>query len=91
VWGDYSILRHRATFADGRTDYFSGPVLTQFFAVTNLTTNPDPILARYNVSYVVWMPGAPLSLFLSHDPQWTVVDRSGTAVVFARTGTTSSR
>jgi hypothetical protein len=91
VWGDYSILRHRATFADGRTDYFSGPVLTQFFAVTNLTTNPDPILARYNVSYVVWMPGAPLSLFLSHDPRWTVVDRSGPAVVFARTGTTSSR
>jgi hypothetical protein len=85
VWGDYSILRHRATFADGRTDYFSGPVLTQFFAVTNVTTNPDPILARYDVSYVVWQPGAPLSLYLSHDPRWTVVDRTGPALVFART------
>ena len=87
TWGDYSILRHRATFADGRTDYFSGAVLTQFFAVTNVTTNPDPILSRYDVSYVVWKPGTPLALYLSRDPKWTVVDRSGPAVVFARTST----
>ena len=28
TWGDYSIFRHRATFADGRTDLFEGKVLT---------------------------------------------------------------
>ena len=51
TWGDYSIARHRATFVDGRTDLFEGKVLTEFFAITNMTTNPDPILSSYHVSY----------------------------------------
>ena len=41
-WGDYSIVRHRQTFVDGRTDLFTGPVFSEFFAVDNLTVNPDP-------------------------------------------------
>ena len=84
TWGDYSIARHRATFADGRTDLFEGDVLTEFFAVTNLTTDPDPILSAYHVSYVVWAPHTALSEYLSHDPRWQVVDRSAVAVVFGR-------
>ncbi|MGO9855877.1 MAG: hypothetical protein ACLPYY_12645 [Acidimicrobiales bacterium] len=84
TWGDYSIARHRATFADGRTDLFAGDVLTQFFAITNLTTDPDPILAAYHVSYVVWAPGTPLAEYLSHDARWHVVDRTPVALVFAR-------
>ena len=84
TWGDYSIARHRATFADGRTDLFAGNVLTEFFAITNLTTDPDPILAAYHVSYVVWAPGTPLAEYLSHDPRWHVVDRTAVALVFAR-------
>jgi hypothetical protein len=84
TWGDYSIARHRATFADGRTDLFEGKVLTDFFAVTNQTTNPDPILSAYHVSYVVWAPNTSLAIYLSHDPRWHVVDRSSVAWVFAR-------
>ena len=84
TWGDYSIARHRATFADGRTDLFEGDVLTEFFAVTNVTTNPDPILAATHVSYVVWAPRTALAEYLSHDPRWHVVDRTGVALVFAR-------
>ena len=84
TWGDYSIARHRATFVDGRTDLFEGKVLTEFFAITNLTTNPDPILAGYHVSYVVWASGTPLAEYLSHDSRWHVVDRTAVALVFAR-------
>ena len=84
TWGDYSIARHRATFVDGRTDLFEGQVLTEFMAVTNLTTNPDPVLSASHVSYVVWAPGTPLALYLAHDHRWRVVDRSSVAVVFAR-------
>jgi hypothetical protein len=84
TWGDYSIARHRATFADGRTDLFEGKVLTEFFVVTTQTTNPDPILSAYHVSYVVWAPNTGLSIYLEHDPRWRVVDRSSVAVVFAR-------
>jgi len=84
TWGDYSIARHRATFADGRTDLFAGPVLTEFFAVTELSTDPDPVLSRYGVAYVVWAPATPLALFLGRDRRWLLVDRAGPALVFAR-------
>jgi hypothetical protein len=84
TWGDYSIARQRATFADGRTDLFEGDVLTEFFAVTNMTTDPDPILSAAHVSYVVWAPQTPLSQYLSHDARWVVVGRSAVAEVFAR-------
>jgi hypothetical protein len=84
TWGDYAITRHRATFADGRTDYFSGSVLTEFFDVSDVSVNPDPILSRYDVQYVVWGPGTPLYTYLTHDQRWRVVDRAGPAVVFSR-------
>jgi hypothetical protein len=84
TWGDYSIGRHRATFADGRTDLFEGKVLSEFFAVTTMTTNPDPVLSTYHVSYVVWAPDTPLSIYLAHDPRWRVIDRTPVALVFAR-------
>ncbi|HSZ38126.1 MAG TPA: hypothetical protein VK773_13610 [Acidimicrobiales bacterium] len=84
TWGDYSIARHRATFADGRTDLFEGKVLTDFFAMTYMTTNPDPVLSAYHVSYVVWAPNTALSNYLDHDPRWRVVDHSSVAWVFVR-------
>jgi hypothetical protein len=84
TWGDYSIARHRATFVDGRTDLFEGRVLTEFFEVSDLTTNPDPILRSYHVRYIVWAPGTPLSEYLLRDPRWPVVDRTHAALVFER-------
>ncbi len=84
TWGDYSVARHRATFVDGRTDLFEGKVLTEFMAVTNLTTNPDPVLSGSHVAYVVWAPHTPLALYLARDPRWHVVDRTPVALVFAR-------
>ena len=84
TWGDYSVARHRATFVDGRTDLFEGPVLAEFMAVTNLTTKPDPLLSAYHVSYVVWAPDTPLALYLERDANWHVVDRTPAALVFAR-------
>jgi hypothetical protein len=84
TWADYSIARHRATFVDGRTDLFVGPVLTDFFAVSNLTADPDTVLSKYDVSYVVWEPDQPLSEFLAHDGAWVEVDRTALSVTFAR-------
>jgi len=84
TWGDYSVARHRATFVDGRTDLFEGRVLTEFMAVTNLTTDPDPVLSAFHVSYVVWAARTPLAQYLAHDSRWHVVDRTSVALVFAR-------
>jgi hypothetical protein len=87
TWGDYSIARGRQTFVDGRTDLFAGNVLSEFFAVDNLTANPDPILSRYHVDYVIWSRGSALGVYLAHDSRWEIVDRSSPAVVFARRST----
>ena len=65
-------------------DLFIGPVLTDFFAISDVKTNPDPILARYDVNYVVWPRATPLAGYLSHDAQWVVVDHTVPALVFAR-------
>ncbi len=84
AWGDYSIARHRATFVDGRTDLFEGRVLSEFMAVSNLTTDPDRVFSAYDVAYVVWAPHTALATYLVHDPRWRVLERSPVAVVFAR-------
>ena len=84
AWGDYSIARHRATFVDGRTDLFEGRVLSEFMAVSNLTTDPDRVFSAYDVSYVVWAPRTALATYLAHDARWRVSERSSVAVVFAR-------
>jgi hypothetical protein len=86
AWASYGILRHRASFFDGRADYFSGPVFADYIAVIGVAGDPDTVLSRYHVAYVVWPPGTPLATFLAHDPTWHVVDRTGPAEVFARSG-----
>ncbi len=83
-WGDYSIMRDRATFMDGRTDYFTGAIFTDYFSASDLTVDPDPLLSLYHVSYVIWTPRTPLANFLLHDSQWRVIDRTAPALVFAR-------
>jgi hypothetical protein len=84
TWGDYSIARHRATFVDGRTDLFTGRVLSEFLSVTNMTTNPEPVFDHYDVSYVVWAPSTALSEYLSENHQWELVHRTAQADIFAR-------
>jgi hypothetical protein len=87
TWEDYAVLRHRATFLDGRADYFSGSVFSEFFDVTGVSSDPDQVLSHYDVKYVVWARGTPLYVYLDDDPKWQVIDRTGPAVVFARRST----
>jgi hypothetical protein len=90
AWGDYSIARHRATFVDGRTDLFTGKVLSEFFAVSGVTTDPDQTFDHYGVDYVVWARNSPLAEYLAHDSRWEIVDRTAPALVFARRSAWSS-
>ena len=86
LWSDYLDWVGRPVFVDGRTElYTDNGVLSQFLAIENLTTDPDPLLRSHHVDYVLWPPDTPLSLYLEHDADWQVVWRSGTAVVFHST------
>jgi hypothetical protein len=82
LWNDYLDWVGRPVFVDGRTElYTDNGVLSQYLAVENLTTDPDPLLASRDVRYVLWPTGTALSLYLEHDPHWRVAWRSSTAVV----------
>ena len=85
TWDDYLIGQGRPVFVDGRTDlYFGTGVLGQYIDVAGLTTDPDPVLARWGVRYVLWPEKTPLAVHLGHDPHWRVAFRSGASVVFTR-------
>lgn len=82
-WGDYLVDLGVPVFVDGRTDLYAGTgVLATYLAVADLTVDPDTVLARYRVRWVLWDEHSALSTFLAEDPRWRAVLRSGDAVVF---------
>ncbi len=87
-WGGYLIYRQVPVFVDGRTDfYLPSHVLQNYLAVKDLTKNPDVILGRYRVRYVVWPPGQALDQYLLTDrAAWKVVLDSRAAMVFEHVG-----
>jgi hypothetical protein len=91
LWNDYLVYRGVPDFIDGRTELFTGtPVFDQYLAVNGLTRDPDGILRRYRVEYVLWPTGSPLSVFLEHDPAWTIARRTDQAIVFRSVSASAS-
>ncbi len=87
LWNDYLDWVGRPVFVDGRTElYTDNGVLSQYLAIDELTTDPDPILRAHDVEYVLWTPGTALALFLEHDAHWQLVWHSSLAVVFRYVG-----
>lgn len=85
AWNDYLIRAGIPVFVDGRTDmYFGTGILGQYQRVADLEGNPDVILDRWDVRWVLWNPGSALAVFLAHDPVWRVAHRFGDSVVFER-------
>ena len=85
VYSDYLLYRHIPDFVDGRTDLFLGTgLLSDYLSLADLTRPPDPLLARYDVAYVLWPRHTPLATYLAADPRWKVVLVTKAAVLFAR-------
>lgn len=87
-WGGYLIANKIKVFVDGRTDFYLGsPVLPDYLAVKNLTTNPNPVWRRYRVRYVLWEPNTAVGTFLAQDStQWQKVYASKSAVIYKLRG-----
>jgi hypothetical protein len=87
LWNDYLDWVGRPVFVDGRTElYTDNGVLSQYLAISGLTTDPDPLLRAHHVEYVLWQPGTPLALYLQHDANWRTVWHSKEAVVLRYLG-----
>ncbi len=86
-WSDYMIYRDIPVFVDGRTDvYFGTGLLETYVNVADVSTDPDAVFRRWDVRWVMWNKGTALTVYLSHDPAWRAVYRSGDAVVFEHVG-----
>jgi hypothetical protein len=85
VWNDYLVSKAVPVFVDGRTDmYFGTEILGDYVRIQSLTIDPDPILSRYDIQWVLWPKNQPLSLYLSRDSNWALVRTFGSQLVFER-------
>jgi hypothetical protein len=86
-WNDYLIYEDIPVFVDGRTDvYFGTGILETYVNLSQVSIDPDPVFRRWDVRWVMWNKDTTLAIFLSHDPAWKPVYRSGDAVVFEHVG-----
>lgn len=85
AWNDYLDHVGIPVFVDGRTDlYFGTGILSDYEHIAALTVDPDKVLDRYDVRWVLWPADQPLSIYLAHDPQWRLARRFDLGLVFKR-------
>jgi hypothetical protein len=85
-WASYGVSRGFRSFMDGQTDLFLwNGIYSTFFQVADITKNPNAVLTRYHVRYVLWSPDRPLSHYLHHSSNWLLVYHNHTSELFERT------
>jgi hypothetical protein len=89
VWGGYLIWHtpELKVFIDGRGDpYGSNGVFKDYLAAVS-NDNPQAVLDKYQVEYVLMPADSPLARSLVSSPLWTVRYSDETSVLFHRTPT----
>lgn len=86
LWNDYLIALHVPVFVDGRTDlYFGTGVLSAYVSVDQVRRDPNTVLDRYGVRWVLWPRRSALAEWLLVDPTWRLVHQGHLADVFEHT------
>ncbi|HEV2383057.1 MAG TPA: hypothetical protein VG206_25095 [Terriglobia bacterium] len=86
LWGGYLGWHDREfkDFVDSRADIFEyAGVLRDYFDVQGVR-QPDKILDKYNIRYVLFPPDAPLSYLLMREPTWKPIFKGKVSVLFER-------
>ena len=91
-WGGYLIWHapERKVFIDGRGEpYGATGVFNDYWnAISN--RNPQSVLDKYQVEYVLMPPESRLSRVLQESPKWTAIYRDKSSLLFHRTSATGS-
>ena len=85
-WGGYLewSLPQLPTFIDSRTDIFEyNGTLKDYLNITEIM-NSDELLARHQISYILYPSDTPLAYFLSKDVHWERIYQDNQAVVYRR-------
>jgi len=72
------------TFADDRTDIFVYNGVFDDYLKAVAMQQPQEILDRYKIAYVLYSPGSPLSLSLERGARWKVIYADEVAMLFER-------
>jgi hypothetical protein len=86
-WGGYLIHKrpHHLVFVDGRAqDVYADSLLTEYADVIGLREDPQPILDRYQVDYVVHVRDSHFGVWLDASPEWDRTYDDGLAAVWVR-------
>ena len=87
LWGGYLNWRdpRLKVFLDSRVDIFEySGVLKDYLDLLALK-NPDIVLEKYKIRYVLFPPGEPLTYVLQHDAKWKVLYSDRISVLLERT------
>lgn len=84
-FGGYLIYRHVPTFVDGRTDIFLHKnIFRDYMDLQNLAWDAPDLLASYGFNSAILPAGYALSVYLSNNPDWSIVYRGPHAEIFVR-------
>jgi len=83
-WGGYLIWRGVPVFVDGRADVYGDPFLLFYREAFEVRATWQEPLDEYNVDYVLFERGTPLTAVLTASPEWTQVYEDDIAQIFVR-------
>ncbi len=88
LWGGYMNWRDPdlKVFIDSRVDIFDYTGVLKDFLDLLALNNPEPLLDKYQIRYVLFPHNEPLTYVLEHDPKWKVRYSDQLSVLLERTG-----
>ncbi len=92
LWGGYLGWHDRniKVFIDSRVDIFEyAGVLKDYLDLLGVQQS-KPVLDKYQIRYVLFPTGEPLTYWLKHDPDWKVAYSDSLAVLLERTNQTAT-
>jgi len=87
LWGGYLTWHNRElkVFIDSRVDIYEYSGVFADYLDLSALKNPQQILDKYQIRYVLFPPDEPLHYVLEHDPGWKINYRDEVSTLFERT------
>jgi hypothetical protein len=86
LWGGYLGWNNPAirVFVDSRVDIFEYAGVLQDYLNVLILKDPDSIIQKYRIKYVLFAPDEAFTYVLEHDPRWKVLYKDNVCVLLER-------
>lgn len=86
-WGGYLLLRtwpEQRVFVDSQSDFYGEAFIREYAAILDATPDWEAELAKYQVSWLIVPPAAPLAVEARRSPAWNVAYEDPVAIILVR-------